>query len=273
MSLLTDNGNTSTEENVTTEENVVNENVETTTETTETAESLGFLDNFKEYMGEDYNDKYENTYKKFEKDGDLDTNELFKAYRNLEKSFSEKREAPESYEVTYGEDITDDFKFTEESELLNKFTETAKELNVTQEQYNGIMNMMAGFIQSDAQAQAEAQQNAINELKNNIPDFNGRVEKINGFLQSKLDESEYNALAGAVTNESAMKAVEKLMKLNRDPSIPQPKSTPVVDRNTMQDQLNDLYKQRHELQKTNPELVSQFHKDKIIPLIQKINGE
>ena len=277
MSLLSGNDNTSNEENVNTEttNEVVEqqetvetgevENVETVdTETSENEEKLSFLDEFKNYMGEEYDPKFENTYKKFEKDGDLDKNALFKAYRNLEKSFSEKREAPENYEIEYGEDIEEQFRLNDDSELYQTFEKTAKELNITNDQYKGLMTMMSKYVQEDTKNQLEAQEKAIKEMKQSIPNFDERASAANDFLQSKLEEKKYNALAKAIIDQDGLEAIEDLMKMNRDPVVPRGNEVP--DSNDPDAELEALLKQRDSLPS---EKRAAFHNNKIKPFINK----
>lgn len=277
MSLLSGNDNTSNEENVNTEatnevieqqetvETNEVENVETVdTESSESEEKLSFLDEFKNYMGEDYDPKFENTYKKFEKDGDLDKNALFKAYRNLEKSFSEKREAPENYEIEYGDDIEEQFRLNDESELYQTFEKTAKELNITNDQYKGLMTMMSKYVQEDAKNQLEAQEKAIKEMKQSIPNFDERASAANDFLQNKLDENKYNALAKAIVDQDGLEAIEELMKMNRDPVVPRGNEIP--DSNNPDAELEALFRERDSLPS---EQRAAFHNKRIKPFISK----
>ena len=270
MSLLnTENENTevNTESTENTTENVITEN-NTTTDTT--TEEVKFLDGFKEYMGEDWDDKFENTYNKFDKDGELDANALLKSYRNLEKSYATKNEAPENYEAVYSEDISEDFHFDTEADLVKQFSSTAKDLNLTNDQYNGILNMMAGYSEGDIKAQAEAQEQNITELKQNIPNFQERANKIEGFLQQELkDADEINAISAAVTSEKGMIAIEKLMKNSRDTIIPIPNNTNTETKIDAQAELDALYEERNLI--SDPHLKQRFHMEKIRPAISRIN--
>jgi hypothetical protein len=265
MNLLSDNVNTSTEENVGTEQEVTETNTEVSTNE-ETEQEAGFFDTFKEYMGEDFDPKYENTYKKFEKDGDLDKNEILKAYRNLEKSFSEKREAPESYEVEYSEDISEDYRFKDDSDLSVKFTETAKELNITNEQYSGIMNMMGKYVEETETANFEAQKAGIEEMKKSIPDLDNRVNGIKDFLGSVLDNEQIEAISSSITTEKGITALEEFMKLNRDPVIPRNNNDEESKGEGWKEQASELRKQRDLLPSHKRQA---FHNQNITPLYDK----
>jgi hypothetical protein len=193
--------------------------VETQAETTDTQpENTDYLSKYKEKLGEEWNEKYENIIKKFSKDGDLDTIEILKAHRNLEKAFSEKRQAPEKYEITYQEDL-EDYKIDENDELYTDFLSKAKEMNFTNEQVNGIVNLLSNHMKKNtdiiSQEEELSKQELVKrteEIKKSIPNFDKRSTDIKNFLLSKLDKEEFSAFASSITTEAHMKAVEKLMK-------------------------------------------------------------
>lgn len=219
---------------------------ETVLEKTDGGEA-SWLNTYKEKLGEEWNDKYENLIKKFTKEDQLDTVELLKAHRNLEKSFSEKRQAPEKYEVSYAEDLAE-YKIDENDELYSEFLTKAKDMNLLNDQVNGILNLLAGHVkkstellQQDEAAKAEELKSKTEELKKSIPDFSRRANEIKNFLSSKLDQEEYTAFAASITTEAHIKAVEKLMKLNRDPVIPTHNNNSfVAGSNTVADQISEL---------------------------------
>lgn len=206
------------------------------------------LEQFKEYLGEEYNDKYENLYNKFlNEEGNLDEFNLLKSYRNLEKSFSEKRGAPEEgYKVEYNEDIEEDFQFKEDDGLMNNFTETAKELGLSNEQYNGIVNMMAGFVKEEtqnAQKQQEEQEKQFKDQISKIENFKERAVKIDNYLKSNLDENGYKQLKSSITSEDGMKAIETLMQKSKDHSInPKPNT---IDFDSGEDKLEKLISEKN----------------------------
>lgn len=221
MSLLDNNVETETTQ-IENAENV--ENTEITTETTQ--EQQDWLNDFKTGLGEEWNDKYENLIKKFSKDNKLDTVELLKAHRNLEKSFSEKRQAPEKYEITYEEGL-EDFKIGEDDGLYQNFISKSKELNLTNDQANGLINMISSYLKDTSiemseleKVNAEETAKRDAEIIKSIPNYAERKNEINNFLQSKLSPEEVEGLKGVVKTPAALNAIEKLMKLNRDPVIP-----------------------------------------------------
>lgn len=239
------------ETNVEPVENVENvEGVETETETEgkvleKTDGGEDWLNAYKEKFGDEWSEKHENLIKKFTRDGKLDEVELLKAHRNLEKSFSEKRQAPEKYEITYAEDVAD-FKIDENDELYGEFLTKAKEMNLLNDQVNGILNLLASHVkksnevlqQEQVSSQEELKQKA-EELKKSIPDFNRRATEIKNFLTSKLDKEEYEAFAGSITSEKHMRAIEKLMEMNRDPVVPTHNNT-YSSKQSVADQIGEL---------------------------------
>lgn len=215
-------------ENVTNNEvvdnNVENNEVVDNGSTGDTQTSLNFLDQFKEYAGEKYEDKYQNTFDKFKtEDGSLDQNKLFEAYRNLEKLNSKKAEAPENYELSYLEDITEDFQFKEDDKLMTSMTEKAKELGLSNDQFNGLVNQLALFGKGEAELaaqQAEEQQAQFQEeakkMIESIPDFHNRFNNAQNFLKNSLEGENYTALEGVLGTKQGIEAIETLMSKVKD---------------------------------------------------------
>lgn len=248
MSLLNNLDVVEQEEVLEQETNVELENQEETvlegTSKTE-GETEEWLQEYKTKFGDEWSDKHENLIKKFTRDGQLDTVELLKAHRNLEKSFSEKRQAPENYEINYAEDVAE-YKIDEGDELYNEFLGKAKEMNLLNDQVNGILNLLAGHVkksteslQQEEQLRQEEIKKQTDELKQNIPNFDKRAREIKNFLLTKLEKDEFEAFAGSITSENHMKAVEKLMKMNRDPVVPTPNNN-YSNNNTGEDQISIL---------------------------------
>lgn len=248
MSLLNNLDVVEQEEVLEQETNVELENQEETvlegTSKTE-GETEQWLEEYKTKFGDEWSDKHENLIKKFTRDGQLDTVELLKAHRNLEKSFSEKRQAPENYEINYAEDVAE-YKIDEGDELYNEFLGKAKEMNLLNDQVNGILNLLAGHVkksteslQQEEQLRQEEIKKQTDELKQNIPNFDKRAREIKNFLLTKLEKDEFEAFAGSITSENHMKAVEKLMKMNRDPVVPTPNNN-YSNNNTGEDQISIL---------------------------------
>lgn len=248
MSLLNNLDAVEQEEVLEQETNVELENQEETvlegTSKTE-GETEEWLQEYKTKFGDEWSDKHENLIKKFTRDGQLDTVELLKAHRNLEKSFSEKRQAPETYEINYAEEVAE-YKIDEGDELYNEFLGKAKEMNLLNDQVNGILNLLAGHVkksteslQQEEQLRQEEIKKQTDELKQNIPNFDKRAREIKNFLLTKLEKDEFEAFAGSITSENHMKAVEKLMKMNRDPVVPTPNNN-YSNNNTGEDQISIL---------------------------------
>lgn len=244
-------------------ENVTNNEVETnvdntqveqvdTSSTGETQTSQNFLDQFREYAGEKYDEKYENTFEKFKnEDGNLDENKLFEAYRNLEKLNSKKAEAPENYELSYLEDITEEYQFKEDDKLMSSMTEKAKELGLSNDQFNGLVNQLALFGKEEAalaaQLQAEQQAKFEEEAKKmmeSIPDFHERFNKTQEFLKGSLEENQFKAVESLLGTKEGIEVVESFMSKMKDTKISIGKGgeeKTVVDGDF---DIQDLYSQR-----------------------------
>jgi hypothetical protein len=260
MSLLDTTINEATEETTgNTETGLPQEQVLEGTSKTEGQEEQpkeDWLESYKSKIGEEWSDKHENLIKKFTKDGQLDTIELLKAHRNLEKSFSEKRQAPEKYEVVYDEEVSD-FKIDENDELYSEFLGKAKEMNLLNDQVNGILNLLANHVKKSSAVLEQEEQlkqqeitKKAEELKQTIPNFDKRAKEIKNFLLTKLDKDEFAAFANGITSETHMRAVEKLMEMNRDPVIPTPNNT-YTQTDGVKDQIRDIRNKINEAAKNN----------------------
>jgi hypothetical protein len=111
--------------------------------------------------------------------------------------------------------------------------------------------MISGYLKETSTEMAEldkisAEETAKRdaEIIKSIPNYAERKNEINNFLNSKLTAEEVDGLKGVVKTPAALSAIEKLMKLNRDPVIPVSPSKSGFGGDDFDTQITELRKSR-----------------------------
>ena len=129
-----------------------------------------------------------------------------KAYSELSSKYAEKvgsfTGAPEAYEVA-----VEGIELSSDDPLLQDVQAWAKESNLSQEGFNGLVER---FAQHQIAQQAAANQRAEAEIKQ-LENSDQRIADINDFLKANVG-ADYDALADAVTTAAGVRALEALIK-------------------------------------------------------------
>ena len=185
---------------------------ETTTETSAKPEYISdkFWDNDR---GEVNVESLGTSYNSLEKKLGQRTDELTKQIRtDMEQERSAK--VPEKYEIKMPdipEDI--DMEVHEDQPLLQWWSETAKSMGLSQDQFNdGINQFVQNEISGLPNVEAESQL-----LGDNAKD---RIESADLWAKKHLSENAYNTVAKLSSTAEGVKALEEIMALNKSSVMP-----------------------------------------------------
>lgn len=131
--------------------------------------------------------------------------ELAKSYGDIEKLNSKTYGAPEQYQ------LAEQFKDVVSEDGYGLLTKVAKELNFSQATFDGIVNSVITAEKAKAEQIAQAQQQALNEMRTAIG--NERLTSVSNFINSVgLGDKQLQAIKSAVSSVEAFEAMEALMK-------------------------------------------------------------
>ena len=155
------------------------------------------------------------SYNSLEKKLGQRTDELTKQIRT---DIEQERNAsvPEKYETKLPDDIPDDIEIdiSEEQPLLQWWGEKARSMGLSQDQYNeGIAQFVNNEISGLPDTHAEMQQLGDNSKE--------RVESADLWAKKHLSENGYNSVSKLASTAEGIKALEEIMKLNKNSVMPQ----------------------------------------------------
>ena len=163
---------------------------------------------------------------------EINIEELASSYNSLEKKLGSRTEdltkqiredianevkanVPEEYELKMPE-IPEGIEMNLDKEipLLKWWDNTAREKGLSQEEYN------AG-IKAFVDNQIDALPNLDNEKEQLGDNANARIEAADLWSKKNLSKESYEAIANFATTAQGVKALEEIMKLNKDAPIPE----------------------------------------------------
>ena len=175
-----------------------------------------------EYISDKFWDKDRNeinveslgtSYNSLEKKLGQRTDELTKQIRtDIEQERSAK--VPEKYEITMPE-IPEDINMEvhEDQPLLQWWSETAKSMGLSQEQFNDGINQ---FVQNEISGLPNIEEES-KQLGDNAKD---RIESADLWAKKHLSENAYNTMAKLSSTAEGVKALEEIMALNKSSVMP-----------------------------------------------------
>ena len=229
------------------------ETTETTTETTavegaETTENVAMETQQQETFDDGLDELRHENGKIFGKFTDAKSGLL--AYKELQKEYTKSRQenkpAPEKYTFELDEDIRDKFSIDENSKDYQTFVPMMKELNLSQDKANKLMNTYARMkIAEQENVDFEAEMDKIGGVNG------ATVQGLVAFAQKNLDEEGINWLDSKIRTAEDAKFMEALIKKARgaNVSIPEMSIETTADaEKTAQDYMDEAfeYKKQHE---------------------------
>ncbi len=145
------------------------------------------------------------------------TAEQAKAYNELSGKFGSFTGAPESYEVKLSDELTEmGLDIAADDPMMVAAMEFAKESNMSQDGFAGMVNLYAMQQVAEAKADDEFRSEQMKALGNNA---DARIKNISDWGNKNLDAETMSALEGMATNVESVKAIEQLIKMSRNASV------------------------------------------------------
>jgi hypothetical protein len=171
------------------------------------------------------------------------------AYRELQREYTkakqENKPAPEKYEFVLDEDIKDKFSIDENSKDYQKFVPIMKELNLSQEKANKLMNEYARM------KIAEEEGDDFEEEMNKIGGINGPiVQGLVTFAQKNLNDEGLDWFSSKIRTAEDAQFMDNLLKKARGANVSIPETsiqTSAEVQKTSQDLMDEAfeYKEQH----------------------------
>ena len=146
------------------------------------------------------------------------------AYKELQKEFTKARQenkpAPEKYEFTLDDDIKEKFSIDENSKDYQTFVPLLKELNISQEKANKLMNEYARMkIQEEEGVDFEEEMNKVGGINGPL------VQGIVAFAKKNLNQDGVDWLSSKVRTAEDAQYLDTLIKKARGANVSIPETT------------------------------------------------
>ena len=154
------------------------------------------------------------SYNSLEKKLGQRTDELTKQIRtDIEQERNAK--VPEKYEIVLPEIPKDvEIDVSEDQPLLQWWSEKAKSMGLSQEEYNEGINT---FVQNEIAGLPDIEEEKVNLGDNAVQ----RIESTDLWAKKHLSEEGYNTIAKIASTANGVKAIEEIMALNKNSVMPQ----------------------------------------------------
>jgi hypothetical protein len=156
---------------------------------------------------------YEFVLDKFRTDDRTDeqaATEQAKAYAELEKQFGAFTGAPEEFKL----EISDELKesgvvFEEDDPLIEKAMDMAKNMNMSQDGFNQLLNMYSEMQLAEQKAVEDMRTHELEQLGRTGPQ---RLANIDAFIASKFDGETVQRIQAMATTAESINAIEAMIK-------------------------------------------------------------
>jgi hypothetical protein len=140
-----------------------------------------------------------------------------KAYGELEGKFGSFTGAPEEYDVNISDELKEKgFNVDADDPVIQEFSKWAKESNLSQEGYNGLIELKGMLDAAESQA---AEDHMADELKQLGAQGQARIDNINTWANANLPADMIDGFNGMVTNAASATAMEALIAKTRNAPI------------------------------------------------------
>jgi len=159
---------------------------------------------------------------------EINVESLHKSWLHANDKISGKKQAPEAYELQFSEDFNEELLtgVTSENPLVAQMMDVAKESDMSQENFNKLMNAMISSEIEDIRAVEEYKEQEMAQLGEH---GKRRIKDLELWLDASLDKEDSAALKGVMNTSRAVEALEKLRSSMKTPSL-------VVDNELTDDQ-------------------------------------
>ena len=182
-----------------------------------------------------------------------------KAYGELEGRFGAFTGAPEEYELHISDELKEaGFNVDPEDPVVQEFSKWAKESNLSQEGYNGLLEMKGMLDAAEAKAQEDQM---AEEIKSLGAQGQERIGNINAWANANLPADMIDGFNSMVTNAASVAAIEALISKTRNAPISPEGLAPQPSVSTEQLKEMQFAKDEHGNRKmSDPEYRANFNK-------------
>ena len=139
-----------------------------------------------------------------------------KSYSELQSRFGSFTGAPEEYEISVSEELTEaGFQLDNESEMLKDAKEFAKGLNMNQEGFNKMIELWATNELAEHRAAEEARKQAFESLDNGQT----RINNISAWANKSLPPELVGELDSVLQTPEQVKLVESMIAMTRNAPV------------------------------------------------------
>lgn len=139
-----------------------------------------------------------------------------KSYSELQSRFGSFTGAPEEYEISVSEELTEaGFQLDNESEMLKDAKEFAKGLNMNQEGFNKMIELWATNELAEHRAAEEARKQAFESLDNGQT----RINNISAWANKSLPPELVGELDSVLQTPEQVKLVERMIAMTRNAPV------------------------------------------------------
>lgn len=136
-----------------------------------------------------------------------------KAYKELEGKLGSFTGSPEEFTVTLDEALTEKgIEITTDDPLYDEASKFAKESNMSQEGFNGLMNLYAMSKVAENEAIEQHRTDEIEKLGQNAQ---GRIDNINSWVTANLPADLVEGFQEMATSAESIKVMERLVSMTR----------------------------------------------------------
>lgn len=145
------------------------------------------------------------------------TDEQAKAYGELQGKFGAFTGAPENYEVSISEELKElGVEMASDDPMLVEAMKFAKDSNMSQEGFSGLVNLYATQQVAEFKADADFKAEQIKALG---PSGESRIKNINQWASKNLDADTVKNLESMASSVESVKAIERLISMTRNASV------------------------------------------------------
>lgn len=148
-----------------------------------------------------------------------------KSYTELESKFGSFTGAPDDYKVELSDDLVESgIEVANDDPLIQKAMEFAKNSNMSQEGFNGMVGLYINQQLAEQQATNDIKADEIKSLGSNAQARLGTIDK---YIAANFDSEIADGIRGMVTNAESVKAIEAIIQKSRSAPVAADETTAV----------------------------------------------
>ena len=154
---------------------------------------------------------------------------VLESYNQLSSKFGAFTGAPESYEFSLSEQLTENgVELSSDDPLIASFTELAKEANMSGEMANSLVNMFVESQYANSLQSEEAQTAQVAEEMGKLGDnAQQRINNIDNWARANLTPEQVDGLSEAATSAAGVQAIEALIAKSKNAPMQTTEVNPV----------------------------------------------